>query len=128
MGRKKWPHFRSFSPLLPSWGLGNAVFARGMERSDLACRPSASGLDVSSPNSPGLAVRQAQALSEVEREPVETAGSPKGGRGNGQQPELRGEGRDCMESVWRRVNPSNHSAPWVDAGEVDRVCCVERRQ
>ena len=34
------------------------------------------------------AARQAPGL-----EPVETAGSPKGGRGNGQQPELRGEGR-----------------------------------
>ena len=34
------------------------------------------------------APRQAPGL-----EPVETAGSPKGGRGHGQQPELRGEGR-----------------------------------
>ena len=32
------------------------------------------------------------------------AGSPKGGRGNGQQPELRGEGRDGLEPVRRRVN------------------------
>ena len=47
------------------------MFARGMERSDIASRP-----------------RQAPGL-----EPVETAGSPKGGRGHGQQPELRGEGR-----------------------------------
>ena len=33
-------------------------------------------------------------------------GSLKGGRGDGQQPGLRGEGRDWLEPVQRRVNPT----------------------
>ena len=42
------------------------------------------------------APRQAPGL-----EPVETAGCPKGGRGNGQQPELRGEGRaEAVTGDW----------------------------
>ncbi len=38
-------------------------------------------------------LRVARLTQAAGLEPVETTGSPKGGRGNGQQPELRGEGR-----------------------------------